>query len=183
MTLRSPAPGRSADGADRIHGAIVRLERAVEQRPGFGRTTSSSTTTLVDGLRCCSEEGDHTIDTDLPAALGGTGTGPTPGVLLRAALGSCMAMGYQLRAARHGVELRSVRIVIEADSAIEGMLVANGAARPGFAQIRAAVEIESDAPAEVVRAIVDEADRLSPMLDAVGAATDVRRTVTIVEGR
>jgi uncharacterized OsmC-like protein len=183
MTLRSAVPGRSADDADRIHGAIVRLERAVAQRPGFGHTTSSSTTTVVDGLRCCSEEGDHRIDTDLPAALGGTGAGPTPGVLLRAALGSCMAMGYQLRAARHGVELRSIRVVIEADSAIEGMLVAGGAARPGFAQIRTLVEIQSDAPADVVRAIVDEADRLSPMVDAIGAANDVRRTVTIVEER
>jgi hypothetical protein len=86
-----PSDGPAGDLC--IAAAVTRLEAAVERRIGFGRATNTASITLVDGLRCSSEEGAWSIDTDLPAGLGGSGSAPTPGVLLRAALGSCLAMG------------------------------------------------------------------------------------------
>ena len=173
-------PVRYGTDDHRIGRALVRLESALEHQKGFGRATHCSTTTLIDGVRCRSEEGMCLIETDLPAGLGGTGAAPTPGVLLRAALGSCLAIGYRLRAARHGVALRSIRVVVETDSEVAGMLRTDSTARPGFGEVRYHVEIESDAPAEDVRAIVDEADRLSPILDAVGHPNHVSRSLSIV---
>lgn len=181
ITAPPVAPGRD-DDASRINGALVRLESAVASRPGFGHATESSETTLVDGVRCRSEEHGFAVDCDLPAGLGGTGTGPSPSVLMRAALGSCLAMGYLLRAARRGVAVQSIRVVVETDSAVAGMLSIDATEPAGFLAVRYHVEIGSDAPREDVVALVDEADRLSPMLDAVSRANHPVRSLSIVEG-
>jgi organic hydroperoxide reductase OsmC/OhrA len=170
--MASPADN---DAAGRIAKAIGRLEDAVAHKPGFGHSSSRSTTTLEDGLRCVTSEGDHRIETDLTAALGGDGSGPTPSALLRAALGSCLAMGYRLRAARHGVPVAAIRVEVETDSAIGGMLDPGSAFPPGFLEVRYCVEIDSRAPAGQVEALIDEGDRLSPVLDALTRANRVAR--------
>ena len=180
LHLRPPSTRSAIDDPARIREALVRLESAVASRPGFGRATQSCATTLVDGLRCRSEECGHTVDADLPAALGGTGTAPTPSTLVRAAIGSCLAMGYRLRAARRGVDVRSIRVTVETDSVLAGMLDTDGTDAAGFAGIRYHVEITSDARYEQVLAIVDEADRLSPVLDVVGRANRPVRSLVIV---
>lgn len=164
---------------DTIANAIERLEVAVERRSTFGVATSRSVTTLIDGLRCSTEEGSWNTDSDLPAALGGGGAAPTPGVLLRAALGSCMAMSYRLRAAKHGVELTSVRVTVEADAALAGMLLVDASVPAGFTEVRYHVEVESPASPDEVALIIDEGDRLSPLLDVFSRATALRRRMSI----
>jgi uncharacterized OsmC-like protein len=187
--LHSPStPGTDARHSDppteadrRAATAVVRLERALAARPGFGRTTDVATTVLGDGLGCSTSVGPHTVESDLPDALGGDGGAPTPGALARAALGSCLAMGYRLRAARRGVPVASIEVSVETDSDIAGLIDPSCDVAAGFTQVRYAVRIVSDAPSEEIDALVDEADRLSPMLDVVARAIDVRRTSTIVE--
>ena len=63
-------------------------------------------------------------------------------------MGACLAMGYQLRAAEHGIELTSVRVTVETDSEMCGMLQCDAAAPPGFTEIRYCVELESPARTE-----------------------------------
>ena len=162
-----------------ITNAIERLEAAVERRGDFGAGTSRSVTTSTDGLRCTTQEGPWSTLSDLPRAFGGSGSAATPSVLLRAALGSCMAMSYQLRAAKHGVELTSIRVTVEADSELAGMLSCDAPAPAGFTEVRYDVEIESPAtPDEVIR-VIDEGDRLSPLLDVFTRANTMRRTTSI----
>jgi uncharacterized OsmC-like protein len=165
-----------------IAGAIERLEHAVDRRPGFGVGTSVSVTTITDGLRCVTQERDFCTRSDLSRTLGGDGSAPTPGALVRAALGSCMAMSYRLRAAKHGIEIRSIRVTIEADSELAGMLSCNASAPPGYTEIRYHVDIESPAPADDVMRVVDEGDRLSPLLDVFTRANATRRSTTITSG-
>ena len=165
--------------SDGIRTAIERVEVAVAARPGFGVVTSRSVTTLDDGLRCLTNEGGWTVETDLSPTLGGTGSAPTPGVLLRAALGSCMAMTYRMRAARHGVELTSVRVTVETDSELAGMLFCDSSSPPGYTEVRYHVEVASPDDSERVLAILDEGDRLSPLRDVFGRAHSIHRTADI----
>jgi uncharacterized OsmC-like protein len=88
-------------------------------------------------------------------------------------------MGYVMRAARHGVELTSVRVTVEADSEVAGMLICGAEAPAGYREIRWHVEAESPADEASVRRILDEADSLSPILDLVGRANAVSRTTAI----
>lgn len=162
-----------------IGAALDRLDEVIAKRPTFGVDTDRSVSTVTDALRCTSEEGAWRFETDLPESMGGAGSGPSPGVLGRAALGSCLAMGYQMRAARLGVRMRSVRVEIEADYDIAGMLNLDAEARPGYSELRYHVHIESDAPEADLQRVVDEGDLLSPYRDVFAAATPMRRAVTI----
>ena len=165
-----------------IASAIERLERAVRHRPGFGVGTNVSVTTITDGVQCVTLEGGFSTPADLSRGLGGDGSAPTPGALMRAALGSCMAMSYRLRAARHGIELGSIRITVEADSELAGMLSCDASAPPGYTEIRYHVEVESSAPTDQVMWIIEEGDRLSPLLDVVTRANVTRRSTSITSG-
>ena len=124
MTKETPRP-------QSLSVALDRIENAVTRHPSLGIGTERSISTVTGGLRCTSEEGPFRFETDLPDTMGGDGSGPSPGVLGRAALGSCLAMGYQMRAARLGVDLASVTVEIEADFNVAGMLSMESTARPG----------------------------------------------------
>ncbi len=177
--LDSVDRSNESSSTGRIADSIERLETLLAGRPEFGGTTNRSVTTSSDGLRCSIEEGDWTHTTDLGAALGGDGSAPSPGVLGRAALGSCLAMGYRLRAAKHGVELTSIRVTVETDSELRGLLILDDEAPPGFTEVRYHVEVESPSPTADVQRVIDEGDRQSPMLDAFARANTIRRTVSI----
>jgi uncharacterized OsmC-like protein len=163
----------------RIREALDRVSSIVERRPQSGEDTNQSTTTLVSGLACLSEEGDWRLDTDMPESMGGQGSAPTPGVYGRAALGSCLAMGYKLRAETLGIEVTSVKIEIDSDSDVAGMLFLDSASPPGYSEVRYHVQIESPAPEADVRRVIDEGDALSPYLDVFSRAHAMKRTLTI----
>lgn len=177
-TEASAALGQDGSGVrpvdQTIERALIRLEDAARRRPGFGHSTGTSISTMTDGLRCVTRDGDHRIRTDLPPAFGGEATGPTPSTLLRAALGSCLAMGYRLRGARHGVAVEGIRVEVETDAAVAGMLDPDSDLPPGFLEIRYRVEINGPTPTQIDR-LVHEGDRLSPVLDAVSRASRVIR--------
>jgi len=159
--------------------ALDRLEKAVRKHPSLGTGTERSISTITDGLRCTSEEGAFRFETDLPDTMGGGGSGPSPGVLGRAALGSCLAMGYQMRAARLGVDLASLTVEIEADFDVAGMLSLESNARPGYSEVRYHVSVKSSAPEADILRVLDEGDVLSPYRDVFSARTPMKRTVSI----
>lgn len=175
------AQTEGSGNVQRIADALKRLNGAVARRPEFGHYTGSTVSTLVEGLRCSSETGGWTIATDLRPGMGGDGSAPTPTALLSSALGACLAMGYQLRAAEHGIELTSVRVTVETESELCGMLQCDAVVPPGFTEIRYCVELESPDRTSDIERIVDLADRLSPVLDALTRANRVQRTVSINE--
>jgi organic hydroperoxide reductase OsmC/OhrA len=165
-----------------IRRSLVRLETAIARRPGFGHVTQSSTTRCGAGLACETREGDHLVRADLPHGLGGHDSAPSPGALMRAALGSCLAMGYRLRAARHDVPLDAIVVAVETDSVLAGMLDPTGVAPPGFTGVRVDVRLASPAPTRDLRSLIDEADLLSPMLDVVNRPNPVERSVHLARG-
>jgi len=165
--------------AKSIGAARKRLEDVVKARPGFGKETDISVTTLRDGLACVTTEKSWTIETDMPKIAGGGDTGPTPGVLLRAALASCLAMGYKIRACRVGVQLTSVTVTVSSDSALVGSLDLESDCRPGYSEARYHVVIESSATESEIDRVITEADQLSPILDAFTYSNITRRTIEI----
>ena len=172
-------PDDGGAGNSSIASSLERLEAVARKRPEFARDTYHSVTTLVDGLQCRSEERGWQVQSDLPATIGGAGSGPTPGMLGRAALGSCLAMGYKLHAERLGVQLTSIQIEVEADSDDAGMLFLDSEARPGYSEVRYHVDIVSPEPEELVLKVLDEGDALSPYRDVFSQSTPMQRTTSI----
>jgi uncharacterized OsmC-like protein len=165
-----------------IGAAFERNARALAKRPSLGHGTATTTVRIADGLRCEIEEGPWRLTADMPPPVGGSASGPTPGVLGRAALGSCLAIGYVLYAAKEGVPLSGVEVEVEADYD-DGALFGVADVAPGYLDVRYAVTVFSDAPESDVLRVLDAADAHSPYRDVFGRAQTLTRTARIVPSR
>jgi uncharacterized OsmC-like protein len=163
-----------------IREALERSAKAVALRPAIGQKTGRTMVRLKPGLECEVTDGPWTLTVGMGPASGGTNAGPGPGTLGRGALGSCLAIGYAMWAARLGVEIEALEVEVQADYDTRGELGVSDEIPPGYTQIRYVVTVTSHAPEEEVRRVVDTADKYSPYRDVFVRANDVRRELKIV---
>ena len=161
-----------------IGSAFGRNRKAVELRPAIGQKTAVTRARIVDGLRCEIEDGRWTLVADSSDKSGGTGTGPDPGMIGRAALASCLAMGYVMWASHLNVSLERVEVEVQADFDARGQYGLDGV-RPGYDEIRCIVHIESAAPEADVQRVVDAADKASMYWDAFANPTRLVRQLQL----
>ena len=89
------------------------LERAtdkVRETPERGMKIFKNRATVEDGMKCRVKDGDWTTHLDMPGAMGGTNTGPTPGTMLRAGYSACIAIGIKIWAARAGLPIDQIAV-------------------------------------------------------------------------
>lgn len=165
---------------EKIRSGFRRVATALKQRPAFGHGTGISKATIKDGLTCEIKEGNWTFIVDMPAQAGGNAAGPTPGVLGRGALGSCLAIGYMMRAAIMDIPITSLEVEIQADYDDGALYATAPDVPPGYLDIRYTVTIDSDAPEASVMKMLDEADRHSPYLDVFSRAQHCHREVKMI---
>jgi OsmC-like protein len=89
-------------------------------------------------------------------------------------------MGYRLRAARRCVDVSAIEVVVETDSHVAGLLDPHSGRPAGFESIRYHVTIASNASSAEIDALVDEADALSPIVDALARANFLSRRLTVL---
>lgn len=124
--------------------------------------------------------GDTVIEADHPAVLVGTDQGPTPAELLLNALASCLMAGLGNIAAARGVELHGVRCKVEGDVDLRGILGLDPTVRNGFEGIRVTFEVEGDADAGTLEALVRQSQARSAVYDVLTHGTTV--DVQVVRG-
>ena len=114
-------------------------------------------------------------------SLGGGGSAPTPGWLLRAALAACDATVVAMEAARDGIELTDLHVSVESESDFRGVLGVDPSAQAGPLSVRVTIRLAApDASEDQLRAIVERAESNSPVRDAL--AREVAMTTEIATG-
>lgn len=136
---------------------------------------------LRAGLCCVYLQDGHRLAIDMPAAVGESGEGPSPGYFGRAAICGCLAIGIKMTAARENMHLDAVRVGIEQDWDNRGVLGVAGAS-PVPSDTRIAIEIESPEAEETVRAMVSHAIASDPWFLAFRDAQPVSTAVSISTG-
>jgi uncharacterized OsmC-like protein len=162
----------------KIKTAMERACQAMEARESVGRGTAITRVRLDGPLHCTIEDGRWKFTASMAEKHGGTGAGPDPGVFGRGALGSCLAVGYAMWAARFGVELQSLQVEVQADYDVRGEYGVRNA-RPGYREIRFIVTVSSNASDEEVMRVLDQADAHSPYLDIFTNPQSLRRIIHI----
>ncbi len=168
------------DVNEKIKTAFARVSETLSKRPAFGLGTGISKATITKGLTCEVREGNWTMTADMPEQAGGNAIGPTPGVFGRAALGSCLAIGYMMRAAAKNIPVVRIEVEVQADYDDGALFGTSEAVPPGYLEIRYVVTIESEASEETVLQLLDEADRHSPYLDVFKRSQTCLREVKII---
>jgi uncharacterized OsmC-like protein len=164
------------ENSENLRGILERNVKAVSIRPSIGQGTATTRVRLKPGLECEIEEGAWKLTAGVGEKSGGTNAGPNPGILGRGALGSCLAIGYAMWAARLGVPIESLDVEVEADYDSRGELGVSDDVPPGYTQVRYRVMVTSPAPEEEVRRMIDTADKYSPYRDVYARAHDIVRS-------
>ncbi len=165
--------------AEKIKTALERSIKALTLKPALGLGTGKSKTRVKNGLTCEIQEGNWKFVTDMPESVGGNAQGPTPGVLGRAALGSCLAIGYMMKASTLNIPITNLEVEVQADYD-DGALLGTSNVAPGYLEVRYTITIESDAPEEDILKMIEDSDRHSPYLDVFSRGQNCIREVHIV---
>lgn len=165
--------------ASELKTIIERNQKALRLRPSIGVGTATTKVKIRSGVTCDVEDGGWKLVADESVGDGGAGLGPDPGVFGRAALGTCLAMGYMQWAAVMEVPIDSLEVVVEADYNAAAMFAVDDSSPPGWSAIRYSVDISSSAPEERVRELVDHTDRYSPLLHDFAKPVPITRTLHI----
>jgi uncharacterized OsmC-like protein len=163
-----------------IKAALERNVKVISARPSVGQGTAVTKVTLQPGLACEVAEGDWSFKVGMTEKYGGLNSGPNPGVYGRAALGSCLAIGYGMWAARMEIPVRALTVEVRARYDVRGELGIDDSVRPGYTDIVYVVTVDTDAPDADVQRWLDQADRHSSWLDDLRNPVPVSREVHIV---
>ena len=161
---------------DQIRDAIGSLVTYLGDHPEKWRIADPpATAVMIDGLRCRAEgPGGAAIVTDMPRPVGGGDSAPRPGWFMRAALATCDATVISMRAAQLGIALDRLEVTVESESDPRGLLGMDDAVDAGPMRLRMRVVIgAAGVPKAELRAIVEWADRHSPVGDALRRAVPV----------
>ena len=169
--------------------SVTHIQQSIENRINYlsehpdeyCHPDKAATAVLEEGLRCRAEgPRGATLVSDMPKAVGGEGSAPTPGWFFRAALASCDTTVIAMRAAQLGVTLATLAVTVESESDERGLLGMDDtiAAGPLSVRIRIRIGAEGIAP-ERLREIVTWAQAHSPVANAIHRAVPSKTEVEI----
>jgi len=184
-----PNHARSIKGDKEINISVTHIQQSIEGvikylagHPDECRYTDKAATAVVEeGLRCRAEGPNGAmLISDMPRAIGGGGSAPSPGWLLRAALANCDATVIAMRAAQLGVALTTLEVTVDSESDDRGLLGMDDTIPAGALSMRTRVRIGANGVTpERLREIVEWAEAHSPVGDVVRRAVPSKTEVEI----
>jgi uncharacterized OsmC-like protein len=144
------------DRDDDIRSAQERTLSIFERKPSAALSSAKTSGRLDEGLHCTASSGQLDVRMDLPKALGGDGSAPTPGFFFRAGLIGCVAIGIKVTAAREGIPLESVDVDVEMDFD-DGAMFGLGDNTAAPLETRLTITLKSQAPWAAVEAMARRA--------------------------
>ena len=169
------------DSVTAIADALERMRRVFEAKPSAALTEDQwACATLRRGVGFdLLGPGDRRYASDMPTAIGGDASGPSPGWYFRAGLAACIATATQLYAAERGILLDLLEVKVTSRSDQRGLL--------GFAGTSATMSLctevriaAADIPDEDLLALVRRAQAESPVSATVAGGRLGELSVAIV---
>ena len=112
-------------------------------------------------------------------SVGGGGSAPSPGWLMRAANASCIATLIAMRASEEQVTLDELEVTVDSESDDYGILGIDDAVPAGPLTMRVSVRVASTTPADLVNRIVEWGVAHCPVCDAIKRPVPVELQVEV----
>lgn len=131
---------------DAIRAAIETASAYLIDHPDDARYVDSlARARLVGGLRVRVEgPGGESLDTDMPSAVGGSGSAPSPGWYFRASVAACVASLATMRAAQLGWTGFGCEVDVDSQSDDRGILGLDASVPAGVLSMRIALRITAE---------------------------------------
>lgn len=168
-----------------IKAALDAASAYLTEHPDEAAYTDSAATAVIEhGLRArvTGASGEEAF-TDMPPSVGGAGSAPSAGWLLRAAEAACVATLIAMRAAQLGVTLGRLEVTVDSDSDDRGILGLDESVPAGPLRGHVAVRIGAEGLAQAdVEGLMHWAVDHCPVTDAVRRAVPLDIDVEVVDG-
>ncbi len=155
-------------------GKVGRVVPTWSRRPWSEGMLTVETRNVTGRVTAVGSAGPYTLVVDRPHGAGGGGLGFNGGQLLYLAIAGCVSNDLFREAQSRGIELTSVRVVVEGDFAGDPQV---------STPVGYTVEIAGDASTDILRALVHDVDAIAEIPNSLRAGTPVRLGAVTVGGR
>ncbi len=134
-------------------------------------------TSTVEGYFGLGEEHKHkttfSFEADHPETFASEDNGAAPVEMVLVGLASCLTAGVAAVAQHREIQLRSVTATLEGGMDIQGILGIDKDVRNGFDGIKVTFDIDADASAEDLEALVAQSQKRSAVYDVISNPTNI----------
>jgi uncharacterized OsmC-like protein len=166
--------------------ALMAARQALSEAPEAAEFTWRASCSWVNGTYSRStaegfsglgQEHSHrqafTFETDHPECFASEDRGATPVEHVLAALAGCLSAGIAAVAQNREIQLRSVTCTLEGEMNVLGILGGDPDVRNGFTAINVHFDVDADASAEEIEALVAQSQKRSAVFDIITNPTNV----------
>jgi uncharacterized OsmC-like protein/TusA-related sulfurtransferase len=165
LVAMQPGEGAYTHYFVRKHIPDEALKADLEKARSF---TWSARVRWTEGMQAKAFVRNHAFSVGQPASFDTQDVAPSAIEYLLAAVGGCLAVGFQWRASRRGIEVRNLEVSLQAQA--ENILIFLGlddAGHPGMKQIDGRLYVDADAADDVLQDIWQQTLQRSPVTQSV----------------
>jgi uncharacterized OsmC-like protein len=154
------------------------LQAPIKERyrsdPGAALITLRAQGRIGEGVACRVETGKGLVEAGLHPATGGSGLQACSGDMLLEALVACAGVTLKAVATALQIELKDATLTAEGDLDFRGTLGVAKDAPVGFREIRLSFDLQSDAPQEQLKNVLELTERYCVVMQTIRNAVPVR---------
>jgi uncharacterized OsmC-like protein len=150
------------------------IKERYRQDPHAALITLRAQGRIGEGIACRVETGRALVEAGLHPATGGSGLQACSGDMLLEALVACAGVTLKAVATALGVSLKDAKLTAEGDLDVRGTLGVAKDAPVGFREIRLLFDLDTDAPAEQKKKLIELTERYCVVLQTLRQGPPVR---------
>ena len=143
------------------------IKAKYKENPAAAVVTLRAQGRIGEGIACKVDTGKALVEAGLHPATGGSGTQACSGDMLLEALVACAGVTLRAVATAMQIEIRSGKVLAEGDLDFRGTLGVAKDAPVGFREIRLSFHLESDAPEEQKKKLLELTERYCVVLQTI----------------
>jgi uncharacterized OsmC-like protein len=152
------------------------IKERYKQDPEAAVITLRAQGRIGEGIACRVDTGKALIEAGLHPATGGSGMQACSGDMLLEALVACAGVTLKAVATALGIELKDAKLTAEGDLDFRGTLGVAKDAPVGFREIRLKLDLDTSAPDEQVKKLIELTERYCVVMQTIRNAPAVKVT-------
>jgi len=153
--------------AEQLKAMQAPIKARYKENPTAAVVTLRAQGRIGEGIACRVETGRALVEAGLHPATGGSGMQACSGDMLLEALVACAGVTLRAVATAIGVNLKDAKVTAEGDLDFRGTLGVAKDAPVGFRAIRLRFDLDTDAPEELRKKLIELTERYCVVLQTI----------------
>jgi uncharacterized OsmC-like protein len=159
--------------AEELKALQAPIKERYKKDPAAAVVTLRAEGRIGEGIACRVDTGKALIEAGLHPATGGSGLQACSGDMLLEALVACAGVTLKAVATALGIDLKDARLTAEGDLDFRGTLGVAKDAAVGFREIRLKFDLDSNAPEEQLKKLIELTERYCVVMQTIRGAPPV----------